>query len=194
MKVQMQGRIRRGEDGSHGLLVLGRGYTTEHGWPSGTCPVALALWFLLQVCGVRCRWYDILGGMAFLLQRSEVNLSYVSGIWFHVILTILWVWYYCSHFTDEIVHADSVSSCHIEHSPQPFWHQPGTNIMEDNCSPDLVCLCVCVWGGGLGMISAHYIYSDFISNLMLPLIWQEVWAHGPEVGEPDIEDRSRMWV
>lgn len=31
MKVQMQGRIRRGEDGSHGLLVLGRGYTTEHG-------------------------------------------------------------------------------------------------------------------------------------------------------------------
>ena len=73
MKVQMQCCIRKGEDGFHGLLVLGRGYTAEHGWPSSTCPVALALWFLLQLRGVRHRWYDIrVGWLSFCRGQGSI--------------------------------------------------------------------------------------------------------------------------
>ena len=34
------------------------------------------------------------------------------------------------------------------------------------------------------MIQAHYMYLHFISNLMSPLIWQEVPAYGTEVEVP----------
>ena len=37
---------------------------------------------------------------------------------------------------------------------------------------------------GFGMSQVLYIYCDFISNLILPLVCQQVLVHGLEVGDP----------
>ena len=53
----------------------------------------------------------------------------------------------------------------------------GTDFMEDNFSMDQD-------QDGFGMSQVLYIYCDFISNLILPLVCQQVLVHGLEVGDP----------
>ena len=69
----------------------------------------------------------------------------------------------------------------------PTFLAPGTCFVEGNFSMDGSCA-----GGWFQDDSKalHLFYLCFISNLMLPLIWQEVPVHGPEVEDPCLKQFS----
>ena len=77
----------------------------------------------------------------------------------------------------------------LEQWSPPFL-APRTSFVEDNFSMD-----VAGWGGR--MVSGwfkHIIFIvHFISNLVLPLIWQEVPVHGPEIEVPWSRDPHQWW-